>query len=171
MIQSGEDGVHTFCEQDAVNGTIATCTSVPAPDCVSQGGTTGSDPDYYIESYGSLCSSAGSETSNAVGLASASCYVYPDEIGLSITANYPPIITGISPSTGTTAGGTAVTITGTGLWGCHEVRLGGTLAPNFDVNNTNTTQFSFFTPAHGAGVVQVLCTWSWGTTTTTFTYV
>ena len=171
MIQSGEDGVHTFCEQDAVNGTIATCTSVPAPDCVSQGGTTGSDPDYYIESYGSLCSSAGSETSNAVGLASASCYVYPDEIGLSITANYPPIITGISPSTGTTAGGTAVTITGTGLWGCHEVRLGGTLAPNFNVNNTNTTQFSFFTPAHGAGVVQVLCTWSWGTTTTTFTYV
>lgn len=171
MIQSGEDGVHLFCEQNAVNGSMWTCTDVPAPDCVSVGGTTGSPPDYYTESYGSLCSSASSETSNAPGLGSASCYVYPEEIQLSITANYPPVITGISPSTGTTAGGTAVTVTGTGLWGCHEVTVGGTLAPNFNVNNVNTTQVVFTTPAHSAGVVTVVFTWSWGTTTSTFTYV
>jgi hypothetical protein len=90
---------------------------------------------------------------------------------LSITANYPPVITGISPSTGTTAGGTAVTVTGTGLWGCHEVTVGGTLAPSFNVNNVNTTQVVFTTPAHSAGVVTVVFTWSWGTTTSTFTYV
>jgi len=171
MIQSGENGVHTFCEQDAVDGTIATCTDAPAPQCVSQGGTTGSGPTTYIQSYGSLCSSASSATLPATGISSASCYVYPDEIGLSITANYPPIITGISPSTGTIAGGTTVTITGTGLWGCHEVIVGGTLAPSFNVNNSSTTSFSFTTPAHGPGTVQVLCTWSWGTTTTNFTYV
>ena len=171
MIQSGEDGVHTFCAQNAVNGSLATCTDVPAPDCVSQGGTDGSGPTYYVESYGSLCSSASSETSNAVGISTASCRVYPDEIQLSIAANYAPIITGISPSTGTTAGGTLVTVTGTGLWGCHEVRLDGTLAPNFVVNTSNTTQFSFTTPAHAAGSVQVLCKWSWGTATTNFTYV
>jgi len=171
MIQSGEDGVHTFCEQNAVNGTIATCTNESCPDCVSTGGSLGSDPDYYVESYGSLCSSAGSETSNASGISSSSCYVYPDEIQLSIVANYLPTITGISPSTGTTAGGTSVTITGTGMWGCHEVRVGGILAPSFDVKVSSTTSFSFTTPAHGAGAVQVLCKWSWGTTTTNFTYV
>lgn len=171
MIQSGEDGVHTFCEQDATDGTIASCTAVGCPDCVSTGGSPGSGPTEYIESYGSLCSSATSETSNASGTSAASCYVYPDEIQLSLTENYPPIVTGISPSTGTTAGGTTVTITGTGMWGCHEVRVGGTLAPSFYVNSSSTTSFSFTTPAHGAGAVQVVCTWSWGTTTTNFTYV
>ena len=171
MIQSGEDGVHTFCNQDAVDGTIASCTDDPAPNCVSQGGTTGSAATYYVDSYGQLCSSASSATLNAPGISSASCYVYPDEIQLSIAANYPPIIVSISPSTGTIAGGTVVTITGTGMWGCHEVRVGGTLAPSFNVNNSSTTSFSFTTPAHGPGTVQVLCTWSWGTTTTNFTYV
>ena len=171
MIQSGEDGVHTFCEQDATDGTIASCTAVGCPDCVSTGGSPGSGPTEYIEYYGPLCSSASSETTNAPGIGSASCYNYPDEIQLSIAANYAPTITGISPSTGTTAGGTTVIMTGTGLWGCHEVRVGGTLAPSFNVNNSSTTSFSFTTPAHGAGAVQVVCTWSWGTTTTNFTYV
>ena len=171
MIQSGEDGVHTFCNQNAVNGTIATCTDVPVPDCVSQGGTTGSDATYYVDSYGSLCSSASSETSIAPGISSASCYVYPDGIQLSIAANYPPIVTGISPSTGTISGGTTVTITGTGMWGCHQVNVGGTIAPSFAVNTSSTTSFSFTTPPHAAGAVQVVCTWSWGTTTTNFTYV
>lgn len=171
MIVSGEDGVHQFCERNAVNGTIAGCSDAPAPDCQSVGGSTGSNPDYYMESYGSLCSNAVSETDNASGLNSASCVNYPDEIQLSITANSTPTITGISPSTGTTAGGTSVVMTGSGLWGCHEVRVGGTLAPSFLVNVSSTTTFGFTTPAHGAGVVQVVCTWSWGTTTTSFTYV
>ena len=170
MIQSGEDGVHEFCEQDAIDGTIASCTAAGCPDCVSTGGSPGSGPTVYIESY-ELCSSASSETSNAPGIGSASCYVYPDEIQLSIAANYPPIVTGISPLTGTTAGGTIVTITGTGMWGCHQVTVDNILAPSFNVNNSSTTSFGFTTPAHSAGTVQVVCTWSWGTSTTNFTYV
>ena len=175
MIQSGEDGVHQFCEQNAVNGTQYSCNpsngDCDTIFCSPTGGSPGSAPTTYIESYGSLCSSASSETSNASGISSASCYNYPDEIQLSIAANYSPTITGISPSTGTTAGGTTVTITGSGMWGCHEVVVGGTLAPSFTVNTSSTTSFSFTTPAHGAGAVQVVCKWSWGTTTTNFTYV
>jgi hypothetical protein len=170
MIQSGEAGVHVFCNQNANNGTLASCTSVGCPNCLPTGGITGTDPTQYVESY-ALCSSATSETSYAPGLSSASCVVYPNEIQLAIGANYSPVITGISPPTGTIAGGTVVTVTGTGLWGCHEVIVGGNLAPNFYVNNNSTIQFSFVTPAHSAGVVTVVFTWSWGTTTTNFTYV
>ena len=171
MIQSGEDGVHTFCNQDAVNGSIPSCSSDECPGCVSTGGSDGHGPSYYVDSYGPLCSSASSETTNAPGISSASCYVYPDEIQLSIAANYPPVTTGISPSTGTISGGTTVVVTGTGLWGCHQVDVDGTLAPSFIVNTSSTTQFSFNTPPHAAGVVTVTFTWSWGTTTKTFTYV
>lgn len=170
MIQSFEDGVHLFCDRNAVDGTLATCTSVGCPNCVPTGGSSGTDPTEYLESY-ALCSNAKGETNYAPGISSASCVVYPNEIELSIAANYSPTITGISPPTGTTAGGTVVTITGTGLWGCHEVRVDGTLVPSFYVNTSSTTSFSFATPAHGAGLVQVLCKWSWGTTTTNFTYV
>lgn len=173
MIQSGEDGVHLFCEQDAVDGSTYNCTDGDCETnyCVSTGGSPGSDPTTYSESYGSLCSSANSETSNAPGTNNASCYNYPNEIQLSIAANYIPTITGTSPSTGTTAGGTIVSLSGTGLWGCHEVVVGGITAPNFTVNTASLTGFTFTTPAHGAGVVQVVCKWSWGTTTTSFTYV
>ena len=171
MIQSGETGVHVFCNQNGVDGTQYSCTKGPCPNCISENdGTHGTDPTQYVESY-NLCSSASSETSNPPGLSSASCVVYPNEIQLAIGANYSPVITGISPPTGTIAGGTVVTVTGTGLWGCHEVVVGGNLAPNFYVNNNSTIGFAFVTPAHSAGVVTVVFTWSWGTTTTNFTYV
>ena len=171
MIRSGELGVHVFCNQNGVDGTMWGCTQGPCPNCIADdNGTGGTYPTEYIESY-NLCSSATSETSNPPGLDSASCVVYPNTIQLAIGANYPPVVTSISPSSGTIAGGTVVTVTGTGLWGCHEVVVGGNLVPNFYVNNYNSTGFAFLTPAHSAGVVTIVFTWSWGTTTTNFTYV
>jgi hypothetical protein len=45
-----------------------------------------------------------------------------------------PIVTGISPNTGTALGGTAVTITGTGFTKVVYVSFGGYAAQSFTIN-------------------------------------
>ena len=82
-----------------------------------------------------------------------------------------PTVTGISPSSGPTTGGTAVTITGTGFLAGATVRLGGTLATNVTV--ASSTSITATTPAHTAGVkdVQVTNTDNQsGTLTSGYTY-
>ena len=82
-----------------------------------------------------------------------------------ITAN------GVSPNTGSTSGGTSVTITGTGFTGVTTgVTFGGTAA-SFTVNSL--TQITATTPAHAAGTVDVAVTTGAGTATATaaFTYI
>ncbi len=70
--------------------------------------------------------------------------------------NPAPTVTGISPSSGTTAGGTAVTITGTGFVSGASVKLGGTTATNVTVTSSSTITAT--TPAHAAGTVDVVVT-------------
>jgi hypothetical protein len=65
----------------------------------------------------------------------------------------PPTISSIVPSTGPTAGGTAVTITGTGFQAGATVSLGGDAATG--VNVLSATQIQAVTPAHAAGTVDV----------------
>ncbi len=176
-IQSGEDGVHTYCNQNAVNGTKWQCSVGECggdPECVSTGGTSGTGPTEYIEPYYGLCSIASSETTNASGISAASCVNYPEELQLKLVANLTPTVTSHAPLTGTTAGGTVVVFSGTGLWGCHEVRFDGVLAQNFFVNSnfdTNLFACSAVTPPHAAGLVTVTFSFSWGSCTSTFTYV
>jgi hypothetical protein len=81
-----------------------------------------------------------------------------------------PSITTLSPTTGTTAGGTTVTITGTGLTGTTGVTFGGTAATS--VNVVSATQVTCVAPAHAAGAVNVVVTTPGGTATSTggFTY-
>lgn len=50
----------------------------------------------------------------------------------------PPTVTKLEPNGGSTAGGTAVTITGTGFTGVTYVRFGSTVATSFVVLNPNT---------------------------------
>ncbi|WP_245714162.1 IPT/TIG domain-containing protein, partial [Nocardia vaccinii] len=71
-----------------------------------------------------------------------------------------PTITSISPTSGPTAGGNNVTITGTGFTGPLTVRFG-TTATTFTVNSA--TQITAVAPAHTAGTVQVTVTGSGGT--------
>ncbi|HEX3355033.1 MAG TPA: IPT/TIG domain-containing protein [Terriglobales bacterium] len=71
-------------------------------------------------------------------------------------SNPPPTVTAISPISGTTAGGTAVTITGTGFLAGDMVNLGGTLATNTAV--ISSTTMTATTPAHSAGAVSVVVT-------------
>ena len=83
-----------------------------------------------------------------------------------------PVVTQIAPTSGSTAGGTSVTITGTGLAGASGVAFGTTAASI--VSNTDT-QIVATSPAHAAGLVDVRVTTPGGTSAVVaadhFTYV
>ncbi len=84
----------------------------------------------------------------------------------------PPAIDAIVPALGPTAGGTVVTITGTGFAGATTVRFGGANAQSFEA--VSDTQITATTPAvGGAGVVDVAVTTLAGTATaaSAFTYL
>jgi hypothetical protein len=76
-------------------------------------------------------------------LASGFTYVLP-----------PPTISGVSPGSGSTSGGTVVTIAGTGFQAGASVLFGGVPGTSVSVNGTGT-QVQATTPAHTAGVVHV----------------
>ena len=86
-------------------------------------------------------------------------------------SNPAPTVATISPTSGTTAGGTPVSITGTGFVAGATVKLGGTAATN--VNVVGSTSITATTAAHAAGAVDVVVTNSdaqSGTLTQGFTY-
>ncbi len=64
-----------------------------------------------------------------------------------------PTVSGVSPNSGSTAGGTAVTITGTNFASGARVTFGGAAASNVVV--TNSTTITASTPAGSAGAVMV----------------
>lgn len=82
-----------------------------------------------------------------------------------------PVVTGLSPTSGPTAGGTSVTITGVSFTGATGVTFGGTPAVFSFINDTTITAT---TPAHAAGTVDVFVTTPLGTSANTtadnFTY-
>jgi len=67
-----------------------------------------------------------------------------------------PSLTAVSPNGGTTAGGTVVTLTGTGFTAPATVSFGGTAATGVSVTSSTTVQAT--TPAHAAGAVNVVFT-------------
>jgi hypothetical protein len=83
-----------------------------------------------------------------------------------------PTVTGISPTSGPTAGGTSVVITGTNLSGATAVKFGLTNATGYTVNSA--TQITATSPS-GSGTVDLTVTNSGGTSATNssdrFTYV
>ena len=84
-----------------------------------------------------------------------------------------PTVTGISLTSGSTAGGTSVTITGTGFTSVTAVDLGSTPATSFVVNTA--TQIIASVPPSVGGIVDVTVTAAGGTSATSsadrFTYV
>jgi hypothetical protein len=67
-----------------------------------------------------------------------------------------PTITAISPNSGKVIGGTVITITGSGFQNGAAVSFGGLQATS--VNVTSPTSINATTPAHSAGVVDVVVT-------------
>jgi hypothetical protein len=72
------------------------------------------------------------------------------------TLNTAPLISGISPNSGPIAGGTTVTISGTGFATGATVKFGNTFATN--VNVVGSTTITAVTPARSAGSVNVVVT-------------
>jgi hypothetical protein len=91
----------------------------------------------------------------------------------SYTAAPAPAVTGITPSSGTMAGGTVVTITGSNFTGASAVCFGGTPATTFSV--VSDTAITATSPYHAAGTVDVTVTTPSGTSATSaadqFSYV
>lgn len=67
-----------------------------------------------------------------------------------------PTVTGITPSAGALAGGTSITVTGSGFYTGTTVDINGT--PCTNVSITNSTSLTCTTPAGAAGVATVLIT-------------
>jgi hypothetical protein len=65
-----------------------------------------------------------------------------------------PSVTGVSPSSGTNAGGTSVTVSGSGFTGASAVYFGSVAAASFTV--VSDTQITATTPAEPAGTVDVI---------------
>jgi hypothetical protein len=83
----------------------------------------------------------------------------------------PPNITSISQLTGSTAGGTSVTITGTNFSGATSVTFDGLAATT--INVVNSTTITCITPAHTAGAVDIIITTDGGPSGefSSFTYI
>ena len=94
-------------------------------------------------------------------------------ISLAISVAAPPTVTSLSVVSGTTAGGTSLTITGTNFFGTPTVSFGGTAATG--VTLVNATTVTAVSPAHAAGTIDVTVTASGGTTPANagdhFTYI
>jgi hypothetical protein len=93
--------------------------------------------------------------------------------GSSVPVAPPPTVASLSPQQGPAAGGTNVTITGTGFTGATGVSFGGTAATAFTV--VSDTEITATAPARNAGAADVTVTTANGTsavvTSGAFTYV
>ncbi len=76
-----------------------------------------------------------------------------------------PTVTGLNTTSGTSAGGTLLILTGTGFSDATQVNLGGTAISNFTIDSD--TQISLLTPATYAGIYDVSVTTPEGTSATT----
>ena len=93
----------------------------------------------------------------------AACIGYGYGYGYGGTAA--PTVTGVTPNSGTTAGGTSVFITGTGFCaGVTSIKFGTT--PVTSANLLADTLFQVVSPAHAAGTVDVTVTNPAGTSAT-----
>ena len=91
---------------------------------------------------------------------------------VSITVQGPiPAVSNVAPAQGATAGGTSITIAGSGFTGATAVTIGGNAATGVRVVNDN--QITATTPPGTAGAAAVAVTNAVGTSTTngTYTYV
>jgi lysophospholipase L1-like esterase len=79
-----------------------------------------------------------------------------------------PMIASLAPTSGTAAGGTTVTITGTNLTGTSSVTFGGTAATSVTV--VSATSVTCVAPAHAAGAVNIVLTAPGGAVTSTGGY-
>jgi hypothetical protein len=85
------------------------------------------------------------------------------------TASAGPVVLSLTTSSGTSSGGTLVTLTGSGFTAATSVLFGSVAAPNFTINSDSS--LSVWTPAQASGSVNLTVTTPNGTSTpVSFTY-
>ena len=148
--------VHTTRWRASANGialaillTLAAASAMPSPALASSGWTVepSSNPSGASSSYLQSVSCTSSSDCTAVG------YQY-DTTEQNLAESYspsvaPPTVTNLNPSSGPAAGGTVVTITGTGFTGATAVDFGTAAATNVTVNSA--TQITATSPAGTGG--------------------
>jgi acid phosphatase len=72
------------------------------------------------------------------------------------TPNTAPLVTAVSPTSGSTTGGNLLTVSGTGFASGATVTIGGTLVSTVTVNGS--TSLSLTAPPHAAGLVNLVVT-------------
>ncbi len=77
----------------------------------------------------------------------------------------PPVVSGVSPNSGPTTGGTSVTISGSGFTGATSVMFGSVAATSFTVNSDGS--ITAVAPAGTQGTVNITVTTAYGTSTIT----
>ncbi|MET8565694.1 IPT/TIG domain-containing protein [Streptomyces flaveolus] len=122
----------------SVNAPSYTVTSSTQITAVTPAGSLGSVPVTVISPTG---------TSNST-------------VTFTYTAS-PPTVTGLSPSSGPTSGGTVVTVTGVNLSGATQVRFGSVNASSFSV--VSATRITAVSPPGASGSVPVTVTTPAGT--------
>jgi hypothetical protein len=96
----------------------------------------------------------GTLTLNVTVTTSAGC---SDAKPANVTVSLPPVtLTSVSPALGTTAGGSPITINGTGFVNGAAVNVGGAAATNVVV--VSAIKITAKTPAHASGIVNVAVT-------------
>jgi hypothetical protein len=136
---TGENLLHTTAV--SFGGTAAKSFSVSGPTQITAVAPSGSPGTVDI-------TVAGPAGASATGPADHYTYVAA------------PTVTGVSPNSGPTAGGTSVTITGTDLIGATAVQFGGAPASSFTVNGPS--QITATSPP-GSGTADVTVTATGGT--------
>ncbi len=81
-------------------------------------------------------------------------------VGITVNLNVPPAVSSLSPTSGSTAGGTSVVLTGSNFVNITAVTFGGTNATGYTVNSA--TQITATAPAGSAGTVNARVTSSTG---------
>ncbi|MDR3517445.1 MAG: IPT/TIG domain-containing protein [Azospirillaceae bacterium] len=180
----------------AVNGVVSTSSTVNAVGSgfsSPNGVAVDSSGNVFVSDYGNFAVKEIVAVNGEVGSTSTvktiGTYTYAltgvtvDSSGNVFFSNYgggavykivpSPTITGISPATGPTAGGTSVTITGTNFTGATAVKFSTASAASFSV--VSATSITATSPAGSAGAVDVTVTTPGGTSTTStadkFTYI
>ncbi|MEO6922992.1 MAG: IPT/TIG domain-containing protein, partial [Bryocella sp.] len=146
----------TTCPQVAVGGTAG---------LLAAGSVCNQVIDFQPTMVGTLSGSL-TLTDNSLGLVDGSGNgTAVQAIPLSGTSVAPLTVSGISPTSGPSAGGTSVTIAGSGFTGATAVMFGSTAAPSFTV--VSDTSITAVSPA-GSGLADVTVTTPIGISATSF---
>jgi hypothetical protein len=122
------------------------------------------DGTFHPVSVGLSGLAAGSEYCAELIAVNGSGTVHGGDVSFTAGAAPKPIVTKVTPASGTNAGGTAVTITGAGLEAARAVDFGGAAAT---IKTDTATEITVESPAHAAGQIDVTVTTLGGTSATT----